>query len=290
MKQQPLVSVIINCYNGEKYLCEAIDSVIAQTYTNWEIIFWDNQSTDGTAEIVKSYKDERIRYFYAPVHTPLGEARNLAMREAEGVYFAFLDADDVWNPQWIDSFTSVFLSNPKVTVVYTQFIEFNETNERLIPKVVEKSGVITLNEFIKIYRLGLSGAAFACTVAADNQIRFDSTYMLIEDYDFFLRLGAYGDVYYIADVNMRYRSFENNLSHKSAFWTDELKRFQNMIESRTLTYEHLYCHLDVIKKRIWGYDFHDTMTKKQYLKAFLKHPRAFIFYLYNHVKEHKKCR
>ena len=62
-RKNPLVSVIINCYNGEKYLREAIDSVIAQTYSNWEIIFWDNQSTDSSAEIVKSYNDDRIKYY-----------------------------------------------------------------------------------------------------------------------------------------------------------------------------------------------------------------------------------
>jgi glycosyltransferase involved in cell wall biosynthesis len=56
----PLVSIIINCYNGEKYLRETIDSVIAQTYTNWEIIFWDNQSTDDTANIVKGYNNSKV--------------------------------------------------------------------------------------------------------------------------------------------------------------------------------------------------------------------------------------
>ena len=60
MTEQPLVSVIMNCFNGEKYLREAIDSVLAQTYQNWELIFWDNQSTDSSAEIVKSYDDPRI--------------------------------------------------------------------------------------------------------------------------------------------------------------------------------------------------------------------------------------
>nr|MCH9813328.1 glycosyltransferase [Campylobacterota bacterium] len=75
---QPLVSVVINCYNSDTYLKEAIESVFNQTYQNWEIIFWDNQSTDRSAEIIKSYNDNRIKYFYAPVHTPLGEARNLA--------------------------------------------------------------------------------------------------------------------------------------------------------------------------------------------------------------------
>ena len=62
-KGQPLVSVIMNCYNGEKYLREAIDSIYAQTYTNWEIIFWDNASTDNSAEIAK-LSDSRLKYFY----------------------------------------------------------------------------------------------------------------------------------------------------------------------------------------------------------------------------------
>ena len=79
MTEQPLVSVIMNCFNGEKYLREAIDSVQAQTYENWELIFWDNQSTDVSAGIVKSFDDPRIYYFYAPKHTHLYEARNYAI-------------------------------------------------------------------------------------------------------------------------------------------------------------------------------------------------------------------
>lgn len=95
---QPLVSVIMNCYNSEKYLREAIDSVLAQTYQNWEIIFWDNRSTDRSAEIFKSYQDSRMKYFYAPEHTTLGQARNLAVEQATGEWCAFLDCDDLWLP------------------------------------------------------------------------------------------------------------------------------------------------------------------------------------------------
>ena len=81
-ESQSLVSVIMNCFNGEKYLREAIDSVLAQTYQNWELIFWDNQSTDKSAEIVKSYEDPRIYYFYARHHTLLYEARNYAIEQS----------------------------------------------------------------------------------------------------------------------------------------------------------------------------------------------------------------
>src|SRR5215216_2874373 len=106
-----LVSVIINCYNGERWLREAIDSVVAQTYDNWEIIFWDNRSTDRSAEIAKGY-GERVRYFLAPQQTPLGQARGLAMREARGQYIAFLDCDDVWLPHNLATQLRVLESAP----------------------------------------------------------------------------------------------------------------------------------------------------------------------------------
>ena len=61
-EKTPLVSIIINCYNGEKYLAEAINSIYAQTYKNWEIIFWDNASIDNSANIAKSY-DKKLKYY-----------------------------------------------------------------------------------------------------------------------------------------------------------------------------------------------------------------------------------
>ena len=93
--EKPLVSVIVNCFNGEKYLREALDSVITQTYKNWEIIFWDNQSTDKSAEIFKSYKDNRLKYYYASSHSSiLYEARNYALEKANG---DFLSRGYIWS-------------------------------------------------------------------------------------------------------------------------------------------------------------------------------------------------
>lgn len=94
----PMVSVIINCYNSERFLREAIDSVIAQTFQDWELIFWDNQSTDGSVEIVKSYDDSRITYYYAPEHTNLGQGRINALEKANCEWVSYLDADDHWFP------------------------------------------------------------------------------------------------------------------------------------------------------------------------------------------------
>ena len=88
MNDKPLVSILMNCYDGEKYLSEAIDSVYSQTYQNWEIVFWDNASTDSSSNIAKSY-DERVRYYLAPKNTSLGEARNFALQRVRGKYIAF---------------------------------------------------------------------------------------------------------------------------------------------------------------------------------------------------------
>ncbi len=101
-KSRPLISVVMNCYNGEAYLKEALESIISQTYQNLEVIFWDNQSNDQTAKIFKSYSDPRLHYYYAPMHTKLGEARNLAFSKIKGDWVAFFDCDDLWLPDKLE--------------------------------------------------------------------------------------------------------------------------------------------------------------------------------------------
>ena len=114
----PAVSVIMNCLNSAKDLREALDSVQAQTFTDWEVIFWDNGSTDQSPAIAQSY-GEKIRYFRAEATVPLGAARNLAIARAEGRYIAFLDCDDVWLPEKLQRQVALLESNPQVGLVCT---------------------------------------------------------------------------------------------------------------------------------------------------------------------------
>ena len=79
---------------------EAIDSVLAQTFTDWELIVWDDRSRDASASIVADYRDpRRIHYFLSPEDVPLGQARSDAIRQATAEWIAFLDQDDIWLPQ-----------------------------------------------------------------------------------------------------------------------------------------------------------------------------------------------
>ena len=96
IKKSPLLSIIVNCYNGEEYLKDCLKSILKQSYKNWELIFWDNISTDQSKNILKQFKDKRIKYFKSKKFTSLYEARNLAVSKAKGDYVSFLDTDDLW--------------------------------------------------------------------------------------------------------------------------------------------------------------------------------------------------
>jgi glycosyltransferase involved in cell wall biosynthesis len=94
---EPLISIIIPCYNGEKFIGDAIDSVINQTYQNWEIIVVDDESTDNSKKIVDKYRtDQRIKYVQHDANKGIAKTKNTGIRLARGDYLAFLDQDDIW--------------------------------------------------------------------------------------------------------------------------------------------------------------------------------------------------
>ncbi|MFT6050383.1 MAG: glycosyltransferase involved in cell wall biosynthesis [Halioglobus sp.] len=127
----PKFSIIINAYNGEKYLPEALESVFAQTCTDWELIIWDNQSTDNTAAICKDLDDDRVKYFYAPEHTTVGPARNLVVHFAKGDWLAFLDHDDIWpaNKLALQSAAIDRDTSGKLGIVYGWALQFYQSEK-----------------------------------------------------------------------------------------------------------------------------------------------------------------
>ena len=100
--QSPLVSVVMNCHNGEKFLIEAITSVLNQTYKNFELIFFNNFSSDKSEIIIKSINDDRIKYYSSNIFLELYSARNEAIKKAKGEYITFLDTDDLWENNKLD--------------------------------------------------------------------------------------------------------------------------------------------------------------------------------------------
>jgi glycosyltransferase involved in cell wall biosynthesis len=117
--EAPLVSVITPAYNAERFIAETIDSVLAQTYTSWELIVVDDRSTDGTAALIESYADQRIRLVDGGGTGLPAAARNRGFAEARGDYVALLDHDDYWRPTKLERQMDVMLSRPEVGFVHT---------------------------------------------------------------------------------------------------------------------------------------------------------------------------
>lgn len=145
---KPLVSVIMPSYNAEKYIKEAIESVIAQTYKNWELFVIDDGSTDRTAEIARSYaeKDSRIILHRNSHNMGTAKTRNTGIKLANGEWIATLDSDDMWHPEKLE----IQLKKATKTgslFLYTSYSLFCEgfRQEYTVPEKIDYSSLLTEN-------------------------------------------------------------------------------------------------------------------------------------------------
>lgn len=124
-----LVSIITPCYNSSKYIAQMMDSVLAQTYPNWELLITDDCSTDNSKEIITRYanKDPRIKLFQLPQNSGAGVARNNSIKNAQGRYIAFLDSDDLWECEKLER-QIAFLTTNGYKFVFCQAIVIDTEN------------------------------------------------------------------------------------------------------------------------------------------------------------------
>ena len=137
MNPMQLVSIIMPAYNCERFIVKSIDSVLAQTYTNWELLIVDDCSTDSTADVVRSYSDKRVRYMCNEQNQGAALTRNYALREAKGKYIAFLDADDTWSPDKLEKQIS-FMETSGYAFTYTAFHRLDKPIRISGPKHINK--------------------------------------------------------------------------------------------------------------------------------------------------------
>ena len=217
-KFNPLVSVIINVHNGDKYIYEAINSVLIQTYQNWEVIVWDNKSTDKTKDVVKSFKDYRIKYFLSNTFTALGEARNLAIKKSKGSFIAFLDSDDIWLKEKLQNQIPKF-HDSKVGIVICDTYFFNDKKiiKQLYKNKKPPKGYV-FKELLSDYFISLETAVIRRESLEKLDEWFDPNFNMIEEYDLFVRIGINWKVEYVDQVLAKWRVHSNS-------WTWSNKEF-----------------------------------------------------------------
>jgi len=266
-ESQPLVSVIMNCYNGEKYLRHAIESVFAQTYTNWEIIFWDNQSTDKSAEIVRSFESRRLKYFYAPKHTLLYEARNHAIEQASGEFIAFLDVDDWWLPTKLEKQIPLF-SDPQVGLACGIYWIDNErkNKRRRSHKRPVPTGWV-LNDLLKSYFIGMPTLVVRRSALASLDHACDPRYHMIGDFDLVVRLLIKWKVDCVQEPIACYRIHGNNESAKQRrLQIEELKHWYS--EVATVEPIHSCSNLSFVKSQFLYLEAKDRILHADRMGAY----------------------
>ena len=219
---KPLVSVVINCYNGERFLAQTIDSVYAQKWPNWEIVFWDNASTDGTAAIARGY-DERLRYFRAAVNTPLGEARNLAFAQARGEFIAMIDADDLWFPDTLERLVRGMQDEQAEYAFCCGGVETIDAAGQPVGRIVlEPRRGELFGSFLKQFSVMPCASMVRRSVVVESGHRFEPSLTTSEDYWFFMHLAADYPVQVLEGLIARYRVHAGALTNRTMDrWADE---------------------------------------------------------------------
>jgi glycosyltransferase involved in cell wall biosynthesis len=270
--KNPLVSIVINCYNGEKYLRQSIESILDQSYQNLELIFWDNHSTDQSKNIIESYDDKRIKYFFSKNHTTLYQARNLALKKCKGDFICFLDADDYFIKNKIAK-QLLYFNNQKVGVIYSNYYRYYEdiNKRKLLTNKLLPSGNLTQ------YILEESQISFMTVMIRKKSLdslesNFDRKYSIIGDYDLLYRLSLNWDFCYIEEPLAVYRIHKDNFSKNSILFIDELKDWYNK------NYKFFKNKKNYIYKKIIFFQALEYLSKKKILKfiiEFCKYPMSF---------------
>ena len=184
-KNPPLISVVIPTYNRAHLLERAIDSVLAQTFQNYEIVVVDDGSTDKTAALLNKYqqKTNKLKVFKHKTNKGVAAARNTSIKNAQGKYIAIMDSDDYAHPTWLEESAAFLKKNPNTDIL----VPFKqEINDETPPKIKEKK--FPLYRFYLENYLSNVGNIIRSDFIKKNRIKYSSTYTCGEDYDFWMRM------------------------------------------------------------------------------------------------------
>ena len=210
-----LISIIMTCHNGEKYLNDAILSVFKQTYSNWELIFIDNNSTDNSRKIICSYNDKRIKYFKLENTLNLGSVRNYAYTKCLGDFISFLDVDDLWFNKKLELQVKKFNSDKSIDILYSNYFKLHNNQNIKIKKSLFK-GYCQRN-IILSYINGKPLTAWLTLMIKKDRLKnleyiFDKNIHIASDFDLIIRLSSNCYFDFVEEYICSYRVHDSNES------------------------------------------------------------------------------
>ena len=207
----PRVSIIMNCFNGEKFLNQSLDSIIQQTYKNWELIFWDVSTSDKSKKILEEYKEKRFKYFNIGVKKNLYNSRNEAIEVSNGELIAFLDCDDWWHKEKLEKQIKLF-EDESVAMVYSGYFEYHQHKNKFKKISTSKifSGYIQ-SKIIHDYHIGILTTLIRKKVF--HEIRgYNNFFHICGDFEFNIRMSENNKIIGLKEFLAYYRIHKENIS------------------------------------------------------------------------------
>jgi glycosyltransferase involved in cell wall biosynthesis len=228
--QLPSISVIMPIYNAEKYLNEAIDSILNQTYPDFELILLNDNSTDSSKSIIEFYlaKDKRIIFVNKDLNVGPATLRNEGFDIASGEFIALLDADDIAAPTRFEKQIGILKNNPQIGVCGSWFTTFGDKERRKVVQHPEQHNQIKVN-FLIDCTIGNSTAFFKKNIL--GEIRYNKEYVPAEDFHLWSRLITKAQFYIIQESLVDYRIHDTNISQTKI---DNVKKSNRRIKIELL--------------------------------------------------------
>lgn len=233
--ESPLISIIIPAYNPGKLIAETIDSVLNQTYQNFEIIIVDDGSTDNTRQIIESFTDKRIK-LYSQKNSGLPSIpRNKGVSYAQGEFLAFLDHDDVWKPEKLERQLKIIAQDPSISLVCTNAFKLFNDQKTTIPTLSGKQSgkfddsYLFPRSFVIQSSVLLKKSVFHDVGGLDEARELKA----VEDYDLWIRVYQKNNCYFINDELLYYRIFPESASGGNL---KIIERDLNYVKGKFLTY------------------------------------------------------
>jgi glycosyltransferase involved in cell wall biosynthesis len=215
MAESPKVTTVIPVYNREKYIGHAIDSILAQTFTDFELLVIDDGSTDRSREIVRSYHDPRIRLVCNETNEGIPKTRNTGIRLARGEYLAFLDSDDWAYPERLAKQVAFLDSHPDYAAV-SAWIDWMDEEGRSLRRVKRKPILPDEIAAQQLFRQGIENSASMARIVVLREYGHREEYELSEDFDLWARIAAKHKLANLPEVLVRRRRHRERITEEKA--------------------------------------------------------------------------
>lgn len=258
-----MISIVLPTYNGEEYLASSIESILQQSYSDFELIIVDDCSEDGTWEIMQKYsrQDCRIKIIHNNNNKKLPASLNIGFAQAKGEYFTWTSDDNVFHPTAFERLIDVLKINQEISIVYALYYFIGEDGTVLGKTTMDSSNIRD------IYGGNSIGACFMYKREVHEKLNgYDENLFLVEDYDFWLRAKRYFKFYLLPEYLYDYRVHGNSLTEtrNNEIRTKTVQRIEEEIQCLALQPDELLAAYDYIIK--YYFDIYDRIKFCFYMK------------------------